>query len=152
MDSREYQQRRQALEEQLQSDLNLIRAGYEAKLRALEMIWLTSDRPGGSPGETVADETVRSETVAPETVGGEEPALASTALVSTAGQRNTLGDLKAALPALPEVFDKDDIARALGYTPSRATLYRALAKLEREKKIAVVQVSSGRTKTLYRAM
>lgn len=136
MDSQEYQQRRQALEEQLQSDLNLIRAGYEAKLRALEMIWLTSIQEGGPHSETVPGETV-----------AEEPVPAS-----TLDQRDTLGDLLDALPALPGVFDKEDISRALGYTPARATLYRALTKLERQQKIAVVQSSGGRKKTLYRAI
>jgi len=151
MDSQEYQQRRQALEEQLQSDLNLIRAGHEAKVRALEMIWLTSDRQSGTPVETVEavpDETVASETVpaevAPETVAAKEPAVASS------DQRDTLSDLLDALPALPEEFDKSDISRALGYTPSRATLYRVLTKLKKEEKIATVQASQGRKKTRYR--
>ena len=139
MDSREYQQRRQMLEEQLQSDLNLIRAGYEAKLRALETVWLTSAQAGGLHDETV--ETVAGERVPEETV----PA-------STLGQRDTLNGLLDALPALPEEFDKGDISPVLGYTPARATLYRALAKLEKEGKIATVQESLGRKKTLYRAM
>jgi hypothetical protein len=142
MDSREYQQRRQTLEEQLQSDLNLIRAGYEAKLRALETVWLTSTQADGPHDETV--ETVAVETVAVERVPAE------TVPASTLGQRDTLNGLLAALPALPKEFDKSDISRVLGYTPSRATLYRALAKLEKEGKIATVQESLGRRKTRYR--
>jgi hypothetical protein len=146
MDSREYQQRRQMLEEQLQSDLNLIRAGYEAKLRALETVWLTSTQAGGPHGMV---ETV--ETVAVETVAGERVP-EKTVPASTLGQRDTLNGLLAALPALPKEFDKSDISRVLGYTPSRATLYRALAKLEKDGKIATVQESLGRRKTRYRAI
>jgi len=154
MDSQEYQQRRQALEEQLQSDLNLIRAGHEAKIRALERIWFTSDGPSSPPVETVPDETVARETVPAEVVpetnaadAAEEPAVAS-----ASDRRDTLSDLLDALPALPNEFDKSDISRALGYTPSRATLYRVLAKLEKEGKIVTVQSSQGRMKTLYRAV
>lgn len=34
MDTQEYERRRRALEEQLQADLALVRAGHQAKLRA----------------------------------------------------------------------------------------------------------------------
>lgn len=154
MDSQEYQRRRQALEEQLQADLSLIRAGYEAKLRALERIWLTSDGPSPPLAETVPDEAVTSETVpakgGPETNAAD--AAEESAVASASDRRDTLSDLLKALPALAKEFDKSDISRALGYTPSRATLYRVLTKLEKEGKIATVQSSQGRTKTLYRAL
>ena len=46
----EYQQRRRALEDQLETDLELIRAGHRAKLQALEMLWLASaERVAAAP-------------------------------------------------------------------------------------------------------
>ena len=158
MKSREYERRRRALEEQCHADLNLIRAGYEAKLRALEMIWLTSDgkdeaegapgRPNpseASPSETVRSETepVSSETVPSETVRTETPAPARE-------RRDLLSDLLEALPALPEVFEKQDIYQALGYVPARATLYRALETLKSEKQIVIARYSEGGQRTQYR--
>jgi hypothetical protein len=37
-------------------------------------------------------------------------------------------DLDEAFPRLPEVFDKRDVTRILGYEPARATLFRALQR------------------------
>ena len=78
MTSKEYEQRRRAIEEQCQADLELIRAGCQAKLRALERVWLQSSGDGGEPprpvpGETVPGKTVLSGTVLSETVPRETP-------------------------------------------------------------------------------
>ncbi len=48
-------------------------------------------------------------------------------------------DLEEALPRLPEVFDKRDIARVLGYTPPYTTLARALEALEASGEIVDTQ-------------
>ncbi|HEX4960985.1 MAG TPA: hypothetical protein VF173_09115 [Thermoanaerobaculia bacterium] len=170
MKSREYERRRRVLEEQLHADLNLIRAGYEAKLRALESIWLASDAkdeadspPGSpnaseaSPSETVSRETVRSETVASETILS-ETVPSETVQTKTVGEapaparerRDLLSDLLVALPGLPKVFEKRDIYQALGYVPARATLYRAIDTLKEDKQIVIARYSEGGQRTQYR--
>jgi DNA-binding PadR family transcriptional regulator len=54
------------------------------------------------------------------------------------------------LPQLPERFDKNDVQRALGFTPSRSTLFRALEELQMEGVIAVETAGSGRTPSKFR--
>ena len=53
---------------------------------------------------------------------------------------------------MPEVFDKNDLHQAIGQTPSRATLARALEMLIGEGRIAVEQDGVGRQPTLYRKL
>lgn len=163
MKSREYERRRRALEEQCHADLNLIRAGYEAKLRALEMIWLASDgkdEANGAPGrpnpseasssETVSHETVRSDTIASETVPSETVQTVGGTPAPARERRDLLNDLMDALPGLPEVFEKRDLYQALGYVPARATLYRAIETLKSEKQIVIARYSEGGQRTQYR--
>ena len=133
MNSKEYERRRQAVQAQYQADLDLIRAAYEAKLRAIEVLWLSS--PAGEsadlPSETVPNETPMSETVLSEIPGG------APARVSRRG--DVLKDVRAVLQSLPEVFEKKHVVQALGYQPPRATLYRVLATLHDNKEIMVVR-------------
>jgi hypothetical protein len=61
-------------------------------------------------------------------------------------------DLCEALPDLPEVFDRHDIIRLLGYVPARATLARALASLKDEGLIAMEMQSLGGSANRYRKL
>jgi hypothetical protein len=65
---------------------------------------------------------------------------------------SVLDDLVAAFPGLPETFDKHDIVRALGYQPSRATLFRALLALGKEGRITNLNYSIGGATTRYRKL
>ncbi len=159
MKSGEYERRRRAIEEQLQADLDLIRAGYQAKLRALEMVWLSSPGgeaprvlPAGAGVETVPPDSPALETV-PETVEtvGEAPRVAGRAAPRRVPRRGDLpAAIEEALAGLPAVFDKRDLCRALGYEPSRASLYRALSTLQEEQVIAIETFSDGGNRTRYR--
>ena len=160
----EYEQRRRALETQLHDDLALIRAGYQAKLRALEMTWLASSEvesvvrrkeveevqaPDEPPAE---DETVAvSETETPGETQSESEDPSETQeevwMVQRSGLRQAVQE---ALLRLPEVFDKYDLVEALGYEPRRATLIRAINYFLAEKQITIAQYSSGRRATKYR--
>ena len=145
MDSQEYERRRQAIQAQLQADLDLIRAGYEAKLRALETIWLSA--PTGDPAAAPTSETAPSETPTSETALSETPSEAP-ARISRRG--DVLRDVRAVLPRLPEVFERKDVVQALGYQPPRATLYRVLATLQEKKEITVVRYGDERSQAQYR--
>lgn len=153
MTSKEYERRRRAIEEQCQADLELIRAGCQAKLRALEMVWLHSagdeEVPRPDPGKTVLSETVPSETVSVETVPRETPD-GGAARAYLWG--DVLSDVQAVLPNLPEIFDKRDLCQAIGYKPSRGTLLRVLETLKQEKKVAVAFQSDGGKQTQYRRL
>ncbi len=105
----EYDERVRALEAQLQTDIALVHAGHEARVRSLGNLWQTAAPapvPAAAPKKTA------------------RPAWA------------TLAEIEEALPRLPEVFDKRDIIRVLGYTPAYSTLFRALAELRKSGEIA----------------
>ncbi|HEV2852030.1 MAG TPA: hypothetical protein VHC97_04425 [Thermoanaerobaculia bacterium] len=146
MTAREYELRRRAIEEQCQADIELIRAGCQAKLRALERIWLDSAGDDEGPRQ-VSSETV-SETVPAETVPRETQ---DSRTARSSGWADVLYDVKAVFQDLPEVFDKSDLCQAIGYKPSRSTLLRVLDVLEKEEqKVALDFQSQGGRPTLYR--
>ena len=135
----EYQQRKRALEEQLRTDLELIQAGYRAKTQALEMLWMAS----GSASQV--ETQTRGETQQPAET--QEPRLKTTILITSVQD-----EVEAILPSLPDVFDKDDVIRTLGWAPNRATLHRALDHLRVRKRIAVETPGQGRQPTRFRRM
>ncbi len=140
----EYRKLRRALEEQLEADLELIRAGYRAKLHALDML---RERPS-MPEE-------RTQPAAPETQPKPEtqkPAATQSVIYRTRLINSVQEEVEKALPRLPDVFDKLDIVRILGWEPHRATLHRALQTLQTETKIAVESQSRGRLPTRYRKL
>jgi hypothetical protein len=55
-------------------------------------------------------------------------------------------------PSLPEVFDCEDIERALGYKPSRPTLNRAFSILREAQRIAVEVAGHASRPTSYRKL
>jgi hypothetical protein len=145
MKTEEYERLRRALSQQLAADLDLIRAGHAAKLRALEELWLTSPEEGAAGARSLAQAPTRaplSETVSSETP---DPARAR-----ASRRGDTLNDLRTALPHLPEIFEREDIYRVLGYTPARATLYRALWILKSENLIGMARLSDGGIRSQYR--
>lgn len=112
----EYEERLRALEAQLQADIALIRAGHEARVRSLGNLRQAAAEGAAIPAPAPVPVDAPKETA--------RPAWA------------TLGDIQEALPRLPEVFDKRDVARVLGYTPAYSTLFRALAELKKAGEIA----------------
>ena len=128
MTREEYEERRRALEEQHRADIALLNAAQELRLRALERFWRE-----GVEGEPV-------------------PAAAAPAPKPVRKRYSVAYDLQAALPELPEVFDRHNIIRALGYVPARTTLLRALERLQEEGVVAVEDYSPGGITTLYRKL
>ncbi|HEV7506943.1 MAG TPA: hypothetical protein VGS07_18780 [Thermoanaerobaculia bacterium] len=55
-----------------------------------------------------------------------------------------------ALATVPEIFDRNDVCRALGYEPDRGSLYRTFQELKAENVIAIRQNGSGKWPTHYR--
>jgi hypothetical protein len=132
MNSEEYERRKRLLDERLRADLELIQAGHEARLRALDAL------RDGSGGETPAPAETQTETQT-----GAAPAV-------PAVRRGSVHDILNVFPQLPEVFDKADVVRILGYVPHRATLNRAWESLRSEGKIVVDHPHDGRLPARYR--
>jgi hypothetical protein len=152
----EYEQRRRALERQFREDVELLRAGHQAKLRALEMLWLVSPGealPAGPPAPG-ARETLRlSETLAAsETLPVPETLPEPPAPGPARRRGQALEDVWERFADLPEVFDQRDVVRALGYAVPRATLYRVLGELLREKRVVLEEGSRGPNPIRYRKL
>jgi hypothetical protein len=149
MTREEYEERRRALEEQHRADVALLNAAQELRLRSLERLWRE-----GFEGEraTVAPDT--SVTVAPPvtTVREPVPTAVDPAPKPMRERYSVVNDLEAALPDLPEVFDRRDIIRVLGYVPARTTLLRALGMLKKEGAVAIEDPSPGGLTTSYRKL
>ena len=150
----EYERRRRALEAQFREDLELLRAGYQAKLRALETLWLAP--PGEALPQAVAvSETLRlSETLAssetlPETTPPQSETVTSPEPPKETRRGQVREEIEAAFAELPEEFDRRDVIRVLGYEPPRATLFRVLEQLVMDQWISVASYSTGRSSTRY---
>jgi len=167
----EYERRQRALEQQYREDLELIRTAYQAKLHALETLWLASPAPARAADEPVPSEgrdLGREEAERP--VPAEARATSETQAASeTQGLSETqppnetretvrlprgglLNAIREVLPQLPEFFIKHDVVQALGFVPPRATLFRVLEELRDEKLIEIVKFSRGSTLTRYRKL
>jgi hypothetical protein len=77
-------------------------------------------------------------------------AAAAPAQPSRRGAWELTNDIKAALPRLPEVFDRKAVIQALGYEPDRSSLYRVLKELAYEGVVIQVSIGEGRVPTTYR--
>ena len=142
MTREEYEERRYALEEQHRTDVALLNAAQELRLRSLERLWRE-----GVEGERDAAAPDVFAIVAQPVADVRDPALKP-----MRERYSVVNDLDAALPELPEVFDRRDIIRALGYVPARTTLLRALGMLKKEGAIDVEDSSLGGTTTRYRKL
>lgn len=128
MTREQYEERRRALETQVQADIALVQAAHEVRVRSLERLW-----QGFKEGD-------------------QEAASPAAALKPSRPRGSVLDDLEAALPRLPENFDKSDVSEALGYKPSRTTLFRALQELQKDRQIAIQDYSAGGSLTRYRKL
>ena len=134
MTREDFEERLRALEAQHQADIALMNAGHEARIRSLLSLWQTNAPPAAEPQPVAVPATPAAPPPPPEPRPRRAP-------------NSVLNDLVEALPELPETFDKHDIARVLGYEPSRATLFRALLTLNKEGLITTVSTSLGGTET-----
>lgn len=137
MTREEYEERKRALEAQHLADIALMNVAHQARMRTLEDLWQNT----GSP-------TVSSQVHEPASV----PPTPQPVPARKRERFSVLNDLVQALPGLPETFDKHDITRALGYEPSRATLFRALIALSKGGLIDTVSLSIGGATTRYRKL
>ncbi len=141
MTREEYEERKRALEAQHLADVALMNVAHQARMRTLEDLWQCTAAYAVSP-QPMAVPAPPSAPPAPP-VPARKPKRAAFSV---------LDDLTAALPGLPETFDKHDIVRVLGYEPSRGTLFRALLALSKEGLIATVSSSIGGATTRHRKL
>lgn len=129
MTDEEYQRRKQRLEEQLRQGTELLQAAFR---EALELVWLaTADKDAALPTASGPVKTSPS----PQPAAPARPRLKPGQLWK---------EVDAILDRLPEVFDRNDLVKALGYEPDRSALHRVMDGLRRHEIITLKSRSVGK--------
>jgi hypothetical protein len=171
--SGDYERYRRRLDQQLRADVELLFEAYRTKLRAYETVARARGEigEGDSPpplalledleyaarsGAAVAALDGQAPAAAVASDGRAPAAATASAPAPPARKRSHAYEVHdavaAALPQLGEVFDRVELCRALGFEPSRATLYRVLEELRREGVIALVEMGAGTIPNRYRRL
>ena len=137
MTREEYEHRKLRLAEQLREGVALLEQGYQRQLQALELIWMADSNrdvvpPGQEPNEAAAPAGLPVKPARPRLAPG-----------------RLLEDIRTALTRLPEVFDRNDLLRAIGYEPERSSLHRALASLVKEGVLVINSHGAGKIPAKY---
>lgn len=151
MRNRELELRKRALEAQFQADVELLRAAYEVKLRAVEMTFLLTEEE--LPPRLLKSRAMlrlsapvtEKEPLRPES---DSPPPDPPKPARRRGE--VVKDLNSLFEALPEEFDARDVERVLGYKPSRGTMHRALSALRAGGWTKMSLRSDGPHPTRYR--
>jgi hypothetical protein len=143
MDSHQIDVLRARLEEQLRADIELLQEAHRVKLRAFETVWRVQEDLAQTP--------------APSGTAGRPQASARPAAPRAEPKRRTEGwsvlfAIQEKMDEIPEVFDRTDVVRVLGFTPKRATLFRALDELRNDGWIADERPSEGRQPAQFRKL
>jgi hypothetical protein len=139
----EYEQRNRRLEEELRAGVALLETAYRHQVRALQLVWAAAGGDVEIPSSVMA-------------AFSGLPAAAAPALPAAPPQpaRRTawglFNDVQDALDQAPEVFDRNDICRILGYEPNRGSLYRTLQELIQDGACALEERGTGKVPTRYR--
>ncbi|HEV7508856.1 MAG TPA: hypothetical protein VGS07_28510 [Thermoanaerobaculia bacterium] len=141
----EYEQRKRRLEEELQAGVELLEAAYRHQFRALQLVWVATGGEGVEIPPPVA-------AAAPLMLSAPAVRVPSAA-VPQPGRRGPwalFNDVQDALAEVPEVFDRNDICRVLGYVPDRGSLYRTFQELTREGVLTQQRRGTGKWPARYR--
>jgi hypothetical protein len=148
MTREEYERRKRRLEEQLAEGIELLRAGFRQQVRALELVWMTTAAEDITLTSIPAVETRRG-----EPAGSVKPAAAPQPAKPSRRPRQPAGklweDVDAAFDSLPQVFDRNDLLKALGYEPERSSLYRVTRSLLRAGDISLYSTAAGKIAAKY---
>src|ERR1700686_3750299 len=117
----EYEKRKRRLDEELRASIELVETAHRCQLRALQLVWAAMGGEGVEIPPPVVTATSPAVTV-PAATG--RPALpAAAAQPARRDPWALFNDVHDALAEVPEVFDRNDICRILGYVPDRGSLY-----------------------------
>lgn len=165
MPPRDFERMRRELEKQFRADVEVLYSAYCAKLRAYEMMYrlpgglggldprfpFLADLPLGLPG--LPSEEAAPAPPSPAAISATpaapppEPAPAPR---RRSGEYELYEAILAILDQLPEPFTRGDVCAALGYEPSRSSLHRAFATLQRNGWLKKEERGTGRLGNLYR--
>lgn len=138
MNKDEYERTKARLAEQRRSAIEMVEAGYQAQIKALELYWTLQN------GETEAPDSLE---VIP---GGAPSGPPSGQPAPRRSAPEVDADVRAVFPFFPATFTVRDAYRALGYKPYRSALYLSLRKLVEEGLVRVLEPGSGHRAVVYR--
>jgi hypothetical protein len=148
MTREEYEQRKRRLEEQLAEGIELLRAGFRQQIRALDLVWMTTAAEDITLSAIPAAGMRREEPASSIRPSPEpQPAKPSRRPRLPAGK--LWEDVDAVFDSLPQVFDRNDLLKALGYEPERSSLYRVVRELLRAGEIVVHTSPAGKIAAKY---
>jgi len=127
----EYEARRRRLDDELRSAMEMLKAGHQAQVQALDLLWRISTDGATAPSPSPA-----------------VPAPAPKA--RRRGPGELLQEVIAILPQLPEQFTKDDVVKALSDPPDRSSLFRVLQELVLTGRLQMESYGGGRLPSVYR--
>ena len=140
----EYQRTKTRLAEQRRSAMEMVEAGYQAQLKALELYWSLQNGKSeiAQPTELTSGSPAPAPASGPETLPAVEPEPRRSA-------SEVEEDVRATFPLFPETFTVRDAYQALGYQPYRSALYLSLRKLFQEGLVRILDPGSGRRAVVY---
>ncbi|HWM90513.1 MAG TPA: hypothetical protein VN493_07065 [Thermoanaerobaculia bacterium] len=131
----EYEARRRRLDEELRVAMDLVKAGHQAQVQMLDLLWRTAKA-------AAADSPIPTAPPLPEP----EPR------PRRRGPGELMDEMMALLPQLPQLFTKDDVGKALSEPADRASLLRVLRELESAGWLRTESRGRGRYPTSYRRL
>jgi hypothetical protein len=128
----EYEARRRQLDQEMRTAIELVRAGHQAQVQALELVWRRSEEGASEPEAPPPPES--------------EPS----------PRRRRAGELRKEveeiLLELPETFTKNDVEKLLSEPADRASLYRVFRELQADRWIKQEDHGRGRNAAVYRQL
>ncbi len=154
----EYEERRRRIDDEHEAALALLRAGRQAQIRALDLVWLASGAGGvpllpqiedlalgGAPVRLLETGAAPERTAPPKATAPEPPP-------RRRGPWAAMNEIEEIFEKLPEVFDHKDLNHALGYDLDRGSARRNLQLLIDDGVLAPEQNESGHIRLLYRKL
>jgi hypothetical protein len=145
-----YEKRKQRLEEEHRTGAELLETAHQYQLRALQLVWVAA---GGDGVEIPPAPAVAAPPAATASLPA-APALSAPLPMPPKpvrrGPWELHNDVVDALENIPEIFNRNDICKAIGYEPDRGSLYRVLQGMMEEGAVVVEQTGSGKWPTRYR--
>jgi hypothetical protein len=144
----EYERRKRRLDEDLRVGIELLETAHRHQVRALQLVLVASgvEAMETLPAMRAVAPLLLSASALP--VSPTQPA--DSPQPARRGPWALFNDVVDALAAVPEVFDRNDICRVLGYEPDRGSLYRTFQELKREGVLAQEQRGTGKWPARYR--
>lgn len=134
----EYEARRRRLDEELRIAMELLKAGHQAQVQMLDLLWKTAgEETSPAPGPAPA---------------ARPPAPLPEPRPRRRGAGELINQVAALLPRLPEVFTKDDVEKAMGEPPDRTSFLRVMRQLETAGWLRTEELGHGRYPTSYRRL